>query len=240
MSLAEPSTEIDRRRIPGWYGKLPGIGDFATRRLPPAFVLPWDQWLQRALAASQTELGDAWLDTYLSSPIWRFALGAGVCGPEAWCGILMPSVDRVGRYFPLTIAAPADPLTPFAFLVAQADWFDAVEQIALDCLRVTVRPDDVESGLEGQPLPAGAAPRARHDATQIAALARADGDLVDLPALSDLGVMVAAAAQMALAQDLAPRTLWWTTAGGAAPIAVASARGLPEPARFAAMLGVRA
>ncbi|HEU0200447.1 MAG TPA: type VI secretion system-associated protein TagF, partial [Burkholderiaceae bacterium] len=233
IPLPDAATEIDRRRIPGWYGKLPGIGDFATRRLPPGFVLPWDQWLQRALAASQAELGDAWLDTYLSSPIWRFALSAGVCGPDAWCGILVPSVDRVGRYFPLTIAVAVDPLTPFDFLVAQADWFDAVEQVALDCLRVTVRPDDVESGLEGQPLPAGAVSRARLDATQIAALARADGDLLDLSPQSDLGAMVAAATQMALAQDLSPRTLWWTTAGGAAPITVVGARGLPESARFA-------
>ena len=35
----------------GWYGKLPGLGDFAMRRLPPEFVSHWDAWLQSGLHA---------------------------------------------------------------------------------------------------------------------------------------------------------------------------------------------
>ena len=33
----------------GWYGKLPASGDFATRRLPPSFIEPWDAWLNAML-----------------------------------------------------------------------------------------------------------------------------------------------------------------------------------------------
>ena len=83
--------------IPGFYGKVPVLGDFVTQRLPASFVKNWDTWLQNGLSASREELGDNWLDIYLTSPIWRFAMREGACGATAWAGILMPSVDRVGR-----------------------------------------------------------------------------------------------------------------------------------------------
>src|SRR5690606_39018525 len=89
---------------PGFYGKLPSRGDFVSRRLPQPFVATWDAWLQQGIAASQAALGQRWLDVYLTSPIWRFALAPQVCGGAAYIGVLVPSVDRVGRYFPLTAA----------------------------------------------------------------------------------------------------------------------------------------
>ena len=87
--------------LPGWYGKLPGLGDFAARRLDKAMVSVWDGWLQDGLQALRQQPG--WLDAYLQSPVWCFALGAGVLGPQRWLGVMMPSVDAVGRYFPLAI-----------------------------------------------------------------------------------------------------------------------------------------
>src|SRR5438105_12091900 len=92
--------------IPGWYGKIPSLGDFASRRLPQPFISAWDAWLQHAMAASRADLGQRWLDVYLLSPIWRFALFPDVVGQMGWAGLLMPSVDKVGRHFPLTLAAP--------------------------------------------------------------------------------------------------------------------------------------
>lgn len=91
---------------PGWYGKLPCLGDFASRRLARSWIAQWDEWLSGVLAASREALGDGWLDAYLGCPVWRFVLGPGVIDRSSWGGVLMPSVDRVGRYFPLTIAAP--------------------------------------------------------------------------------------------------------------------------------------
>jgi type VI secretion system protein ImpM len=81
----------------GFFGKLPGNGDFVHRRLPRSFVDPWDRWIQRGVAASRTQMGETWLDTYLKSPMWRFVLAPGPCGTQGWMGVLMPSVDRVGR-----------------------------------------------------------------------------------------------------------------------------------------------
>ena len=90
----------------GWYGKLPVLGDFAQRRLPHDFVAPWDAWLQRGVAGSQAALGNDWLDTYLTAHVWHFVLMPGVLGNQGWAGVWTPSVDRVGRYFPFTLAAP--------------------------------------------------------------------------------------------------------------------------------------
>ncbi|MCX7068693.1 MAG: type VI secretion system-associated protein TagF [Methylococcales bacterium] len=118
--------------ITGFYGKLPIIGDFVSRRLPNEFISPWDNWLQAALAASREELGDDWLNRYLTSPIWRFLLSPGVCGDKAVAGIVMPSVDRVGRYFPMTVAVVFEqsPQLPFLF-TAGSVWFEQLEDAAL-------------------------------------------------------------------------------------------------------------
>lgn len=227
-------------RVPGWYGKLPGIGDFAMRRLPPQFVALWDQWLQRCVETSKATLGTAWLDTFLHSPIWRFALTAGACGPHAWTGVLMPSVDRVGRYFPMTIAVRVDPPLPFSRIVAQEQWFDAIERVALNCLAVHVRPDDVETALHACPLPQlgaiGAGP-----ATEAArALDRADASLLQVPPGEPIDRLLMDAENTALATALAGRTLWWTNIGDAHPSVITAMPGLPEPSRYAAMLQVRA
>lgn len=88
----------------GMCGKIASRGDFVAQNLSTAFIDIWQEWLQAVLAVSREQLGAAWLDTYLTSPVWHFALSAGVCGEEAMCGTLMPSVDQVGRHFPFTLA----------------------------------------------------------------------------------------------------------------------------------------
>ena len=52
-----------------------------------------------------------------------------------WAGVLMASVDRVGRYFPLTIAAPLDSLpNSSAALDTLLSWLHGVEDAAADAL----------------------------------------------------------------------------------------------------------
>lgn len=88
---------------PGWYGKLPGMGDFAQRRLPNRFVSVWDRWLQNGFEHLRG-LNAEWAKSYLEGHVWFFMLGPSVIGPKPWIGLLVPSVDSVGRYFPMTIA----------------------------------------------------------------------------------------------------------------------------------------
>ncbi len=118
----------------GFYGKVPALGDFVSRRLPRNFIDPWDAWLQSALLASRETLAENWLSVFLVSPIWRFALSPGLCGSSAWAGVMMPSVDRVGRYFPLTLAQGIDPQCLSAVFSADSDWFEHLESLALTVL----------------------------------------------------------------------------------------------------------
>lgn len=120
---------------PGFYGKLACRGDFVSRGLPQSFIGPWDSWLAAGLLASQTSLGAQWLNVYLVSPLWRFVLGPGVCGPDAVTGVVMPSIDRVGRYFPLTVATLLDHASDPASVITGPDaWFEEVEHLLLSTL----------------------------------------------------------------------------------------------------------
>jgi type VI secretion system protein ImpM len=91
--------------IAGFYGKLPARGDFVRGALPRDFTDRWDAWLAPAIAGSRQAMGEDWLPAFLEAPVWRFALSSGLCGSRAAIGLMLPSVDRAGRYFPLTFAA---------------------------------------------------------------------------------------------------------------------------------------
>ncbi|TXL77145.1 type VI secretion system-associated protein TagF [Vineibacter terrae] len=118
----------------GFFGKVPSRGDFVRRDLPNGFVDAWDLWLQQGIAASRDALGEAWLDSWLCAPIWRFAVPPAACGADGWVGILMPSVDRAGRYFPLTLATMTPAGAPAAAVLA-GDWIAALEAVALSALQ---------------------------------------------------------------------------------------------------------
>jgi type VI secretion system protein ImpM len=131
----------------GCYGKLRANGDFVTRRLPACFVEPWDAMLQAGLLASRAARGRAWLDAYLTAPLWCFALGSGVLGQNGWAGVLMPSVDSAGRHFPLTIAAPVVPgAWPMWHGHARA-WFETCGALALATLDERATLADFDAGL---------------------------------------------------------------------------------------------
>ena len=103
--------------IVGYYGKIPSKGDFITQLLPRSFVDPWDIWLREALATSKAQLGDNWAEYYLTTPLYRYALSSGICGNQTWIGVMMVSMDSVGRYFPMTICKSfAGSSNPFSLL----------------------------------------------------------------------------------------------------------------------------
>lgn len=132
----------------GLYGKLPSNGDFVTRDLPPSFINVWDEWLQRGMLCSQEELGEKWLDIYLTSPIWRFSLSAGVIDNNNWAGIMIPSVDRVGRYFPFTLLAqlPKE-LNGMDVISSESGWFRELENLALEGLEGHLDVDEIYAEL---------------------------------------------------------------------------------------------
>jgi type VI secretion system protein ImpM len=98
-----PALASDARA--GLFGKLPARGDFVRENLPRDFTDGWDDWWQRGLAETQHRPRDEWIAAWLEAPVWRFVLPPGLCGRNGVLGIWLPSVDKAGRYSPLTIAA---------------------------------------------------------------------------------------------------------------------------------------
>lgn len=224
----------------GFFGKMPTHGDFVRRNLAPDLAGAWDDWLGPLMTTVRRDLGEAdWLDVYLTSPVWRFALGARVAG-VAQAGVLVPSVDRVGRYFPLVIALP---LTGVSSLVTVARdggaLFDALEALALRALEddtmdagelarelsVLTPPwvDTPEDGAGGgersspgvwTPLGDDGAPAA------VAALAWLLADLGVLPASGGDG-------------------LWWTEGSAHVPGGLLRSRGWPTPRAAVALFDGR-
>ena len=83
--------------LPAWYGKLPSLGDFASRRLDPDAVAFWDDWLCAALLGLREAQPDDWLSTYLGAPRWQFVLLPGAFATGVDPGGVTTRVGGAGR-----------------------------------------------------------------------------------------------------------------------------------------------
>jgi type VI secretion system protein ImpM len=216
----------------GWFGKLASLGDFGSRRLPPQFTQACDQWLSRGVASSQALLGERWLDAYLTAPVWRFAWGPGVVNPQWWIGVLMPSVDRVGRYFPLLVAQAGfnPPATPRA--LAQAEpWFERVQAAMLGTLQAGGTVEAFDAALTGLPDwddGASLPPPEPQRLPERQRFESAEG--------VSMGAWLPRVATASWLQGLQGRSLWWPVREGAERTAVSVTHGLPAAERFVDLL----
>ncbi len=236
-STATPRVEV------GFYGKLPSHGDFLRRRVSDAFVGVWDAWLQECVAASRDALADRWLVVYLTSPAWRFVCAPGACGPSPVAGVMVPSVDRVGRYFPLTLVAELPREVSLIGVPAGAEaFFESAERLAVDALsadRLDFETFDQQVGQLAETL-AGVArtPQIVLDPSADAILGGDGAARWQLPigAASQLRL----AFQHLVAQRLTalynPFVLWWTEGSSMVEPSCLLDRGLPHPDSFAALL----
>ena len=235
-SLPVPLVETGASPAPGWFGKVVMLGDFANRRLSPEFVGACDRWLSQGIAASRMQLGSRWLDTYLTGPLWRFAWTPGVVGAQWWFGTLMPSVDAVGRYFPLIVAsarqsAPASAQT-FETL---AHWYRHVGQAALATLHPGASLEALEAQLAGAPVwsgDAGAPPPTLELLSNRERFSLNTADL-EAPSLQQWGEALVWRVAMA---RYAGHSFWWPTQGPGEPVSLSVVPGLPDPDQFALML----
>ncbi len=126
----------------GLFGKLPARGDFVRENLPRDFTDVWDAWWQRGLGETQRLPRDEWIAAWLETPVWRFLLPPGLCGRNGVLGIWLPSVDKAGRYSPLTIAATA-PADWAPSVGAMRSFLAAAEQAGRDALEHDLAPADL-------------------------------------------------------------------------------------------------
>lgn len=217
---------------PGWFGKLVMLGDFAHRRLPQAFVSACDQWLSQGLNASRLQLGSQWLDTYLGGPVWRFAWAPGVVDRQWWFGVMMPSVDAVGRYFPLVVARPEQTLPSSADALHRLEhWYAQVSQAALDTLQAGARLESFEAELarcvpldcgaaEDSPLPTSPPGRERFSADSARSLA-------DWAQVLTVPLLI---------QRYAGHSFWWPIQVAGNDNSMNVVPGLPDADQFSLML----
>lgn len=133
----------------GAFGKMPALGDFFRFNLAADFVSAWDGWLQTGFPAAREEMAQRWSEAYMSAPIWRFTLAPGLAGPAGMLGVFMPSVDRVGRQFPLTLAVRLDGGSPaLASHFAAGRTFEHLETVALAALEDDATRDGLAERLE--------------------------------------------------------------------------------------------
>jgi type VI secretion system protein ImpM len=215
--------------MPGVYGKMPSNGDFVTRRLPASFLEPWDQWLREAVSDSRDQLGERWLETYLTSPVWRFALSPGTAGELAWAGVLIPSVDRVGRYFPLTLAcALAASSNPVEIMSGAQSWYDSAERLILSCLE-----DEFDlAGFDQQVKELGA-PQAAGPAVT---LPPGSSTHRRMPLPEQPGDACPALLRQALGELLFAFSVWWSRGSERVEPSLLVCQGLPPSRGYAAML----
>lgn len=232
--------------IPGWYGKLPTLGDFASRRLPAPWIETWDAWLAEELAGWRDQDPEHWLTHYLQGPSLRFLVMPGVMTEEmpqamprenrtapessqSWVGILMPSVDRVGRYFPLTLAQAVSHLPENAHeLDRLMRWLTQLDDLAVAALQDDWTADQLEAqlhALEAIPAPDAAAP-----STQLAQSGQFSTAIHGEPAS-----LLWALARAPVLQSLHAKVLWWCD-GAPGQQLLRITTGLPQRQDFSALL----
>ena len=232
--MAWSATAPDLRAPPGWYGKLAALGDFAQRRLPPAWVQACDTWLSQAMLGGRSALGDRWLDVYLTAPMLRFAWSPGVIDASWWFGVLMPSCDSAGRYFPLVVAqARTRPPEDRIALDHLELWYGHLEQAALPTLAGAA--GSVEA-LEDALRDAPPWPTPGHGGALVVPR-EADDSHLSLQRAAPLSLWLQALAAQALTTRLAGCSVWWRSSDDGTNDRVDIVQGLPVDAEFAALLG---
>ena len=227
----------------GFFGKLPPVGDFVRRRVGDDLVATWDAWLQESMSASRETLGDRWLDLYLTAPMWRFFAPAGVLDDLPVAGVLFPSVDRVGRYFPFTVFARLPELSS-GLVVADrcAPWFERIEDLLLTQFEVDgFAVEEIDDALGATSEQLGALIHAMPSHTGEYHFGDVSSHLTGCQHLPlgeriDIGPTALAWLGQIIGRSVAGAVFWWSSGSASVRPSWLVTRGLPQPQAYAAML----
>lgn len=230
----QANAAISTTTVPGcgWFGKIASLGDFSARRLPQEFVARCDDWLSRGVQTSRQQLGEQWLGTYLTAPVWRFAWSPGIAGPCWWMGVLMPSVDNVGRYFPLIVAQPTlhAPDSGQEHTALQR-WMEHVAQAAMTTLQPGVTVDAFEAQLMTAPHWSANPPNGYPTLRRLVGRDRYQG-----PAHPSLSHWIEGVAGQSLHNVAQGQSLWWLPDSGHGGGSLSMGPGLPGADQFIELL----
>jgi type VI secretion system protein ImpM len=220
--------------VPAWYGKLAALGDFAQRRAPPHWLERCDPWLSASMEAGQHALGTRWLRAYMTAPVLRYAWAPGVIDAQWWFGLLMPSCDKVGRYFPLLVGQPREraPVDRIALDHLEL-WYEHLSQAALQTL------DGAAGSLqafEDELLEAPPWPTPGHAAAHGVAGAGPGVERWCGGGAMPLSQWMHAPASAGLLKRLEGHSLWWRAGANGADASIDIVPGLPTALQFVALI----
>jgi type VI secretion system protein ImpM len=226
---------------PGWFGKLPSLGDFASRRASDKFVRVWDAWLQRALSDIRLVYGEAWQEVYLRSPAWQFIIFPGLLDSgTGYAGVMMSSADKVGRNFPLTVVCEVSSAQSLLGpVIGKSNWHRAVQGLMSAAIKTAMPLEQFEQQLAALPYPetehAAIDPSAMALGAALSAAHRGEAQIARLA--SSLPQAFTGTAQWQLLHQLQGYALWWTvdTAGSTYLL---PHRSQPDSSTYSAMLQV--
>jgi type VI secretion system protein ImpM len=215
------------------FGKLAAKRDFVAVYAPRDFLQAWEPWMQGGISASRHALGETWQQVFLTAPIWRFWLGADICGVST-AGAFMPSLDGIGRYYPLTLFACARPgfAIPPPDIDAQEAWFSAAEDFLLATLDRDSAYDEIARALDRLSAPAQQATPSLPEGMSAAG----DGAVAAFALERPLPDLLACLRTTNHASVYAAASFWWTAGGSDyRPLALCCRR-MPDPFLFTTML----
>ena len=204
----------------GVFGKLPDQRDYVQHGMDAALMSLVDPWIQSCLQRSREDLQDAWLGAYLNAPIWRFWLGPSIIG-QTVLGALMPSVDGVGRYFPLMLASVSDRPFDAPEIEPQDDWFAQAEELLLAALAEDGTYSGLLDGAADLPDPVPG--------------------VAEWPASPDCKTALKNHRRTRQQDFYGPLSFWWSPPAAAddVPTLTHMWRGLPPPQEYAMLLAVQ-
>lgn len=204
----------------GVFGKLPDQRDYVQHGMDAALMSLVDPWIQGCLQRSREDLQDAWLGAYLNAPIWRFWLGPSIIG-QTVLGALMPSVDGVGRYFPLMLASVSDRPFDAPEIEPQDAWFAQAEELLLAALAEDGTYSGLLDGAANLPDPVPG--------------------VAEWPASPDCKTALKNHRRTRQQDFYGPLSFWWSPPAAVddAPTLTHMWRGLPPPQEYAMLLAVQ-
>jgi len=232
--MNQTSTIADISEVAAWYGKLSSLGDFAQRRMPTELFATFDTWLSTAMRDGREQLGERWLDIYLTAPVLRFAWAPGVIDSRWWFGVMMPSCDSVGRYFPLVIAQPRARAPEDRIALDHLElWYEHLAHAALHTLS-----DDEAGSLDALEAALQEAPPWPTPGRQATVTSRETrhGDHLGLAPAATLNQWLHGLALRDFNRRLAGCTVWWRVTEDRDADSVDILQGLPDGGDFAALL----
>ena len=175
--------------------------------------------------------------------MWRFLFSPGLVSVGAVAGVLMPSADRVGRLFPLTVASVLAPGSiDLAKTLVEADaWFASVEATARAALDPELDLDAFDERINAIMFPAANIFPVKSGGEPGRTMPAESKDMRAIH--SRLGREQDRAVEASITQlraefgrEIEPRALWLTKGSRAFGEWVLASAGLPQGEQFCALL----